>query len=183
MYFSRDKCDKTWFISPLVESEMYVSVCIYMYYIYYIRILHTKREFWKFGVKILNSVTKFLLTMKYDLERTKSVIQSFLWWNEKFFSPFLGYNSRNFWFQLLLRGGREGKIDFRNRTSQKHFRKIISLRSVYPWKWIEDNLPIKRRKSSYIDREFFHVWSTHRTEKNSSIKSSKVRLKGGRRKL
>lgn len=149
MYFSRDKCDKTWFISPLVESEMYVSVCIYMYYIYYVRILHvlhTKREFWKFGVKILNSVTKFLLTMKYDLERTKSVIQSFLWWNEKFFSPFLGYNSRNFWFQLLLRGGREGKIDFRNRTSQKHFRKIISLRSVYPWKWIEDNLPIKRRK-------------------------------------
>lgn len=38
MYFSRDKCDKTWFISPLVESEMYVSVCIY---IYVLHVLHT----------------------------------------------------------------------------------------------------------------------------------------------
>lgn len=123
--FLRDKCDvsiKLDLFPPLVEPEMYIHV-------------YSENSF----VKILNSVTKSLLTMKCDLERARSVIQSFLSWNEKFFP--VEYNSRNFWFQLLLRvlerRTRKGKIDFRNRTRpnyQKHFQKIISL--LYPWRWI-----------------------------------------------
>lgn len=68
--FLGDKCDvsiKLDLFPPLVEPEMYIHV-------------YSENSF----VKILNSVTKSLLTMKCDLERARSVIQKF---SLKNFSP------------------------------------------------------------------------------------------------
>ena len=83
MYFSRDKCDasnKTWFISPLVESEIHVY--IYMYITRETRILKIRSKNYKRNKISSNDEI-------WSINEPKSVIRSyFLSRYEKFFSPF-----------------------------------------------------------------------------------------------